>query len=151
VSSGRLPILKSRQSRPFASAVAPVPGKQHDHANTRRRCRALRGSGPLRHRRHRDDPMTDIIDIETRRKKRKPSRTKPPPHETVEQTLRRALARATPRSFHCLSAKHEAAIFIWRAAEVADRDPDEAGGYLEMAAQRLWKGGGNEPPAGGAA
>jgi hypothetical protein len=61
--------------------------------------------------------MTDIIDI---------------------RALRRALAR---NSIRCLSVKHEAALLIWRAAEVADSYPDKAADFLEMAAQRLRKGG----------
>jgi hypothetical protein len=72
--------------------------------------------------------MTDIIDI---------------------KALRQALARTN--SIHCLSAQHEAALFIWRAAAVADSDPNKAADFLEMAARRLRKGGdGNEPPPGGA-
>jgi hypothetical protein len=39
---------------------------------------------------------------------------------------------------------------IWRAAEVAVSDPERAADFLEMAAQRLRKGGDeNEPPPGG--
>jgi hypothetical protein len=64
--------------------------------------------------------MTDIIDI---------------------RALRRALAR---KSIRCLPAKHEAALFVWRAAEVADRDPDKAADFLEMAAQRLRQKGNDE-------
>jgi hypothetical protein len=72
--------------------------------------------------------MTDIIDI---------------------KAIRRALARTS--SIRCLSPQHEAALFIWRAAAVADSDPNRAADYLEMAAQRLRKGGdGNESPPGGA-
>jgi hypothetical protein len=76
--------------------------------------------------------MTDIIDINTKRGKRQQAR------ETPEQALRRALAG---RAIRCLPAKHEAALFIWRAAAVADSDPRKAADFLEMAAQRLWKGG----------
>jgi hypothetical protein len=46
--------------------------------------------------------------------------------------LRRVLAG---KSIHCISAKHEAALLVWRAAEVADRDPDKPADFLEMAAQ----------------
>jgi hypothetical protein len=71
--------------------------------------------------------MTDIIDI---------------------KAIRRALARTD--SIRCLSPQHEAALFIWRAAAVADADPDKAADFLEMAAQRLRKGGDdNDPPPAG--
>jgi hypothetical protein len=50
------------------------------------------------------------------------------------KALRRALAR---NSIRCMPAKHEAALLIWRAAAVADADPDKAADFLEMAAQRL--------------
>jgi hypothetical protein len=87
--------------------------------------------------------MSDIIDIETRRKKRKPL----PDTEKLSAALRRAIARGSP--MRCLSAKHEAAILIWRATAIADADPNNAADFLEMAAQRLRKGGGNAPPPAG--
>lgn len=85
--------------------------------------------------------MTDeIIDIEERRKKREPSREKRHPSaESFEQKLRRAIARGTP--MRPLSPKHEAALFVWHAAACADTDPDKPADFLEMAAQRLRKGG----------
>jgi len=57
----------------------------------------------------------------------------------LDKKLRRAIARGTP--MRCLSPQHEAALFIWRAAAVADTDPAKAADFLEMAAQRLRKGG----------
>src|SRR5262249_443261 len=95
---------------------APAAGRQHDDAHPRRRCRALCGSGALRHCRNGGNPMTDIVDI---------------------KAIRRALAR---NSVACLSAKHEAALLVWRAAATVDTDATKAADFLEMAAQRLRKG-----------
>jgi hypothetical protein len=92
----------------------------------------------------------DVIDIDERRKQRSPSREKrPPPQETYEQVLRRALARAR---LPLVPREHEVAVLIWRAAEAAGSDPDKAATFLEMAAQRLRQKGGddNDPPPAGA-
>jgi hypothetical protein len=85
----------------------------------------------------------DIIDITTR-----PCFQKSVRERELEEKLRRAIARGTPT--RCLSPQHEAALFIWRAAAVAENDPGKAADFLEMAAQRLRKGDGNEPSPGGA-
>jgi hypothetical protein len=89
---------------------------------------ALCGSRARRHRRCGCRAMSDIIDMKAQRKKRRPS-------VGAEQALRRALARGS--ALRCLSLKHEVALFIWRAAAVADSDPDKGADFLEMAAQRL--------------
>jgi hypothetical protein len=120
-----------RRLRPLYASHFPVP---HDYAPARHRRRALCGSRARRHRRCGCRAMSDIIDMKAQRKKRRPS-------VEAEQALRRALARGS--ALRCLSLKHEVALFIWRAAAVADSDPDKGADFLEMArsacAERRWR------------